>query len=379
MSLSESFLEQYDEPFGFLDFAAIGAMSIPARARLAEMGEAMAGGQGRLIPLVMEQLELTSALAADLIGTATDRVGVVPNTSSGLFAVAFGLSGGSVVIPHTEFAANLYPWVRAGEEGRIEPRMVEVPGGRLTADLIARARDVSTTAVALSYVDFHTGYRCDLASIHEAAGDALVVVDAVQGLGAVRFSMEHADVVVAGGHKWLRAGGGVGVMAVSDRALERLSPTLVGWPGVKDPFDTRIPLPHPPLDNSRRFTMGSPPLTSVSALRGSLEALRKARIEDVEAAVIDRSKAVEDEARRAGAHVVSPWADDSERSGIVSFRPSGEPAAEAYRRLTEAGFRLTERDGFLRVAPHASTHADAPGALGEVLRNRLASETVRRG
>ena len=74
-----------------------------------------------------------------------------------------------------------------------------------------------------------------------------------------------------------------------------------------------------------------------------------------------------------------PWAKDSERSGIVSFRPSGEPVAEAYKRLTEAGFRLTVRDGFLRVAPHASTHADAPGALGEVLRNRLASETVRRG
>ena len=373
MSLPESFLEQYDEPFGFLDFAAIGAMSIPARVRLAEMAQAMSGREGKLIPLVMEQVESAAVLAADLIGTTPDRVAIVPNTSVGLFSVAFGLPPGSVVVPETEFAANLYPWVRAGDEGRIQPKMIEVPGGRLTADLIAGSVDASTVAVSVSYVDFHTGYRCDLASIREAVGEALLVVDAVQGLGAMAFSMRHADVMVAGGHKWLRAGGGVGVMAVSDRALERLSPTLVGWPGVKDPFDSRTPLPHPPLDNSRRFTMGSPPFTSVAALRGSLEALPTARIEDVEAAVITRSKAVEEEARRADAHVVSPWEHDSERSGIVSVRPSGEPAADTYRRLSQAGFALTERDGFLRVAPHATTHADAPAALGEVLRNRKAA------
>lgn len=373
MSLPESFLEQFDEPFGFLDFAAIGAMSIPARVRLAEMAEAMSGREGKLIPLVMEQVESAAVLAADLIGTTPDKVAIMPNTSAGLFSVAFGLPPGAVVVPETEFAANLYPWVRAGEAGRIRPRIIEVPGGRLTADLIAGSVDTSTVAVSVSYVDFHTGYRCDLASIREAVGEALLVVDAVQGLGAMAFSMEHADVMVAGGHKWLRAGGGVGVMSVSDRALERLSPTLVGWPGVRDPFDLRTPLPHAPLDNSRRFTMGSPPFTAAAALRGSLEALSAVRMEEVEATVIARSTAVEEEARRAGAHVLSPWQHDSERSGIVTFRLDGEPAADTCLRLAAAGFDLTERDGYLRVAPHATTHVGAPAVLGKVLRKHSAA------
>lgn len=373
MSLPRSFLEQYDEPFGFLDFAAIGAMSIPARVRLGEMAEAMSGREGKLIQLVMEQVEATAALVADLIGTTPERVGIMPNTSAGLFSVAFGLPPGSVVVPATEFAANLYPWVRAGEAGRIEPRMIEIPGGRLTADLIAATVDKSTVAVTVSHVDYHTGYRCDLAAVRDVVGEALLVVDAVQALGALRFSMEHADVVVAGGHKWLRAGGGVGFVAVSDRALERLSPTLVGWPGVRDPFDTSTPLPHPPLDNPRRFTMGSPPFTSVAALRGSLEALRLAPTAEVEAAVIARSRAVEEQALRSGADVVRPWRHDSERSGIVSFRPVGESAVDTYDRLSAAGFDLTERAGFLRVAPHATTHTDAPAALGEVLRKHMAA------
>ena len=331
------------------------------------MTEAMSGRNGKLIPLVMDEVETASRLAARLIGTTSGRVAIIPNTSTGLFSVAFGLQPGSVVVPETEFPANLYPWLRAGESGRIEPRMIEVPQGRLTADLIARAVDHSTVAVTVSHVDYRTGFRCDLAAIREAVGGALLVVDAVQALGALKVSMEHADVVVAGGHKWLRAGGGVGLIAVSDRALERLSPTLVGWPGVDDPFDTEAPLPHPPLGDAARFMMGSPPFTSVAALRGSLEALGAVSMDDVEATVIARSRAVEDTARRAGADVVCPRRSDSERSGIVSFRPAGESATDAYRRLTDAGFAVTERDGLLRVAPHATTHPDAPRSLGEVL------------
>ena len=368
MNLPGSFLDQYDEPFGFLDFAAIGAMSIPARQRLASMVEVMAGQKEKLIPFVMGEVQATATLAGRLLSTDPGRVGIVPNTSIGLFTVAFGLPPGSVVVPRTEFPANLYPWLRAAEAGRIELRMVDVPAGRLTADLVAAAADASTVAVAASYVDYHTGFRCDLPSLREAAGDALLVIDAVQGLGALQFSMEHADVAVAAGHKWLRAGGGVGLLAVSDRALERLSPTLVGWPGVEDPFDVQAPLPHAPLADAGRFTMGSPPFTAVAALRGSLEALGDVQMEDVEREVIARSKSVEEEVRAGGAEVLCPRLSDSERSGIVTFRPAGEPAADAYARLSEAGFFLTERDGFLRVASHASTHPDAPAALGDVLR-----------
>lgn len=367
MALAQSFLDHFDEPFGYMDFASIGAMSIPARAGLGEMAEAMSGSRGRLVPLVMDRVETVCGLGARLVGVPPGQVTIVPSTSAGLFAVAFGLAGGSVVVPETEFPANLYPWVRAAEAGRIDLRTFPVPGGRLTADLVARATDARTAAVALSYVDYRTGYRCDLSAIREAAGPALLVVDAVQGLGALRFCMEDVDVMVAGGHKWLRAGGGAGLLAVSERALERLRPALTGWLGVVDPFDTTAPLPHPPLEGADRFVMGSSGFTAVAALSESLRVLQTVSMEDVEAAVIARSRAVEEEARRAGARVLSPWRADDERSGIVSFRPAAESSADAAARLAAEGFWVTERDGMLRVAPHASTHPDAPAAMGAVL------------
>jgi len=368
MALAQSFLDQFDDPFGYMDFASIGAMSIPARAGLREMADAMSGGQGRLVPVVMERVETARRLGGRLVGVPTGQVTLVPSTSAGLFAVAFGLAGGSVVVPETEFPANLYPWVRAAEAGGIDLRTFPVPGGRLTADLVAQAVDARTTAVALSYVDYRTGYRCDLPAIREAAGQALLVVDAVQGLGALRFGMEDVDVMVAGGHKWLRAGGGAGLLAVSERALERLRPALTGWLGVEDPFDTTAPLPHPPLEGADRFVMGSAGFTAVAALCESLRVLETVSIEEVEATVIARSRAVEEEVRRAGARVLSPWRTDEERSGIVSFRPAGESSADAFDRLAAEGFSVTQRDGMLRVAPHASTHPDAPAAMSAVLR-----------
>ena len=130
------------------------------------------------------------------------------------------------------------------EYGRIEPRFVEAVDGMVSAERLIAAMDRDTAAVAVSMVDFHTGYRIDLAALREACGYALLVVDAVQGLGALQISMQHADVVVAGRTKWLRAGVGLAMMAVSPRAMERLDPVLSGWVSVEDPFGLEVPAPH---------------------------------------------------------------------------------------------------------------------------------------
>lgn len=370
MTLSQSYLDEHDEPFGFMDFASIGAMSKRARRSAHEIVDVMAAADGKLLETLMGEVEAAGKAVADLVGTDPDHVAIVPNTSSPLFATAFGLPKGSVVVPASDFPANRYPWYRAGQEGRIEPRFVDARDGRYTPEVFAQAMDASTVAVAISHADYRTGYRIDVAGLREVAGEALVVVDAVQSLGALRSPMEDADVLVAGGQKWLRAGVGVAVLAMSDRAMERLAPTLTGWLGVDDPFGLDVPLPHAPIPTPARYTMGSPPITMMAGLRGAIEAVSLADPDAVEAAVIDRAQTVEEEVRRAGAELLSTWEDQSERSGIVSFRLPDEPSVETNARLVEAGFTLTERNGWLRAAPHASTDPDAPAALGEVLARR---------
>ena len=368
MSLPQTYLDEYDEPFGFMDFASVGAMSRRARERVRHEIEWMSGAEGKIVPIILEHIDATKLLVAELIGTDPGHVTVIPNTSSGLFAVAFGLSGGSVVVPSTEFPANLYPWIRAGEAGRIEPRFVTSSDGRYAPEVFAAAVDSTTTAVAVSQVDYQTGYRVDLAAVRDAVGDALVVVDSVQALGAIGSPFAHADVVVAGGQKWLRSGIGIGVMAMSDRAMDRLETTFTGWLGVEDPFGLETSMPHSPVSNPDRYTMGSGPITAMAGLRGALESLRMAPIVEVESVVIDRAQTAADEIRAAGGELFFSWNDDAERSGIVSFRRPDEPSTVTNARMEDAGFVLTERNGWLRVSPHASTHPDAPAAMAQVLK-----------
>ena len=68
-----------------------------------------------------------------------------------------------------------------------------------------------------------------------------------------------------------------------------------------------------------------------------------------------------------GAEVRTPWRHEGERAGIVTLRMPGEDAATTVARLAAEGFVVSERSGWVRVSPHASTSIDAVEALAGVL------------
>jgi selenocysteine lyase/cysteine desulfurase len=194
-----------------------------------------------------------------------------------------------------------------------------------------------------------------------------VVIDAIQGLGAFRQTLEPADVLVAGGQKWLRAGWGSGLMAVGERALERLEPTLTGWWGVEGFLDTERPPLHEPRPGAARYQEGTPPIVGAVQLRAAIEVIEIAGIDAVETAIRERVAGIEDAVRAAGAEVLAPWRTARERAGILSFRLPGEDPAETARRLLGGGVVLSRRGAWLRAAPHASTGPEAVEMLRAAL------------
>ena len=359
----------FSEPDGYMNFASIGPPGRRVAAALAEIVAAVSHPSGDVPPLVMGRYEAALATLGRFVGAAPEQVTVVPSTSAGLFQVAFGLlsAGGNVVVPAHEFPANLYPWLRSAEAGGPEVRRVEVPDGRVTAGVLAAAVDADTRAIAVSLVDYATGFRVDLAALRELAGDALLVVDAIQALGAIRVGLSPADVVVAGGQKWMRAGWGAGLMAVSSRAFDRLAPTLTGWWGVEDAFDFVTPPLHAPRADADRFQEGSPNVFGAVALAAAIDVIEAVGVAAVEAAVLERSGLVAELAAPSGAEVRTPWRHETERAGIVTLRMPGEDAAATVARLAAEGFVVSERSGWVRVSPHASTSIDAVEALAGVL------------
>src|SRR5215475_10757035 len=182
-----------------------------------------------------ERAEAVRATTARLIGARPREIAFVRNTSEGLSLVAAGLPwqrGDNVVTVADEYPSNVYPWFGLRRWG-VETRLLTRPQLRFGAADVEALIDRRTRVVAVSAVDWQSGFRVDLASLAELCRprDILLVVDGIQAVGALRTDVAPCgvDVLAAGGHKWMLAPEGCGILFISERVIERIHPVVLGW------------------------------------------------------------------------------------------------------------------------------------------------------
>lgn len=360
--LSPRYSLQFSEPDGYLDFARFGPPSHAVLDTTARLLEKATRATPSTVDELMREETRAKAAAARLCGSDIDHVVLQPHTSLGLMQAAFNTAAGStVLVSAAEFPANTYPWARAERAGRLTVRWL--PGGPVTADRLAAALTDDVSVVAVSAVDYRTGYRADLAALRDVVGDRLFVVDGIQGFGVIDEPWEVADVLVVGGQKWLRAGWGTGFATLSDRALERMTPVLSGWTGARDPglFDDEI---HPPDDTAAAWSISNlSPVTS-GAFAAALELVEETGVEAIGAHVAARVEALEEVLQSQGAHVVSAR---DRRAGILAFTMPDHAPEQIGAALHAEGIAATVRPEHVRLSPHASTSAEVGGRLRAVL------------
>ena len=90
-------------------------------------------------------------------------------------------------------------------------------------DLRARIDETAPSVVLMTQSETSTGVVCDVQALSAAAGDALVVCDAISSLGAVPLETDAwgVDVVVSGSQKALMTPPGLAVVSVSETAWEK--------------------------------------------------------------------------------------------------------------------------------------------------------------
>ncbi|GAA4732351.1 hypothetical protein GCM10023328_09550 [Modestobacter marinus] len=357
--MSAGYLSSFAEDEGYLDFARVGPPSRPVvEAGTAALAAVSAAGLGTVDELMGAEGRALAA-ASRLLGFPPGNVAYSPSTSAGLFQAAFAVHGPVLVSP-AEFPANLYPWWRAASAGRVG--VVPLPAGPVTPDAVRTALPGSdAAALVVSAVDFATGFRADLPGLREVLGERLLVVDAIQGLGAVDEDWTAADVLVAGGQKWLRSGWSTGVVAVSDRALERLDPLLAGWTGVQDAtgYDGEE---HPLAEGAARFSTTNTSPVAQACLAAGLELLEAAGPAWVAGRISARVDELLELLDRRGVLVTSSR-ERAARAGIVAFRVPGVDGAELHAALGRAGVTCTRHGERVRLSVHATT---TPVALQRV-------------
>lgn len=352
----------------YLNHAAVSPLPLGCtRAMGRYLDELSAHGAARGMGPLLALLDAVRGAGARLLGARPDQIFVVRSTTQGLSIPALGLdwrAGDNLVLIEHEFPANQRLWQPLGRRG-VELRYVPSRGGRVALDELAARVDGRTRLVAVSFVQFHTGLRLDLAAVADIcrSHDAMCCVDAIQGLGA--FALDAAasgvDFVSADAHKWLLGPEGVGLGFCSDRALGRIAPALEGWLAVERPFDF-YDLEQPLKPTAARFEDSAYNSAGLAGLSGSLALIERFGLDAIAARILELTDRLADGLEALGWSVLSPRQHQAEKSGVLSALPPGDARA-LLERLSAAGVVASLRDfpdgrRALRFSPHAYNTLD---------------------
>ena len=298
-------------------------------------------------------LQRAKERAARVLGAEASQVDFVPNTSAGLNLLTRGLDwneGDRIAVPDGSFPTNVYPFLNLEREG-VAVDFIPTDEGRFTrADVEATLRP-STRLVSVSWVHFLSGFRADLEAIGALceAEDVLFCVDAIQGLGALQIDVDAAqvDFLAAGGHKWLMATQGIGVVYCRDALQEALRPPS-GW--LHGPVDwenlDRYALTF--HDDARRFRTGTLNSVGVAALDAALGLYLELGPDWCEARVLDLADTLRTEFERRGLPRYGR-VDPSHASGIVTVAPDAPEALFEHLRAHDVTGALRNRK--VRLSP----------------------------
>jgi selenocysteine lyase/cysteine desulfurase len=287
-----------------------------------------------------------------LIHASADEIAIVKNTSEGVATVAIGLdwkTGDHVIAFREEFPANYYPWLRLERRGvaitwlsiydPLEKIAAAIPGARL---------------LAISHVNYLSGYRVDLDSIGELCNrhGCFFFVDAIQGMGAFPIDVEaaHIDALAADGHKWMLGPEGNGVLYVRRRWLDAIEPVEFGWtnPANYADYSSRDMTLR---SDAGRYECGTLNTVGCFGQRAAIEFLLEVGIENIAPAVLARADQLERGVRAKGYEVMVARTREN-GSGILSFRHPSVDCRTLVSDLRRNKITAAPRQGWVRVSPH---------------------------
>ncbi|MHB1306820.1 MAG: aminotransferase class V-fold PLP-dependent enzyme [Limisphaerales bacterium] len=302
--------------------------------------------------------------AAALLDVPETDLSFLRNTAEGLSMVANGLPlapGERIVSYVHEYPSNHYPWRLQEARGAKLELLPDrdcgsgLPAGRPRgfelADLERLLRVGGVRAVALSHVQFTSGFVADLPAIGRLCREhgAWLIVDAAQSLGVLTLRPREwgVDAIAASGWKWLMGPIGTGLLYTSARLRGELRCTMAGADLMEQGEDYLNHTWRPHADG-QVFEYGTASMAPAAALAACIGELQLRHGPTVIAAEAGRLRelliAGLDPARFRRAHF--PGVD-----GPILSWDVAQPE-DTVRRAAEAGITVTVRGGYLRTAPH---------------------------
>ena len=357
----------------YLNTAAVGPLPVKTVAAVSSQLEDVSENGSANIAEWLRTKERVRRLIASMLGGSPSDVAFTRNTTDGLCAIAAGLEwkpGDNIVSFANEFPANYYPWRFVSDAFGVELRLCPEVNGRIDVEKLCSLIDGRTKLVAVSAVQYSTGFRLDLERIGRAAraSDSLFAVDIIQGLGAMAFDLpgQYVDIAAGASYKWLCGPEGCGIFYINDRARTRIAPVSRGWTGVEQPWDFAN-RDQDVLTDARAWETGMGGTALLCGLESSLQLLIDSGIHSIAAYLEELTDFLCEIVPLERYEIVSSRIAN-EKSQIVSLRPlNGRTADEIAGALLRERISISSRGGLLRIAPHFFNTYDDLETLVEAL------------
>lgn len=307
--------------------------------------------------IIAEKSQMLRELIGRMINADADRIAFVPNTNTGLNIVATGLDwqpGDEILIPEMEFPSNVYPWLNLEKRG-VQVRFLPIPMGGLEPVQLRQVITPKTRMLAISSVEFLSGYAHDLKTIGQICKehDIWFVVDGIQGTGVIPVDVKafQIDALANGGHKWLMWPQGFGFLYVSEKLQEQLRAAYGGWIGVEHP-DEFLQYPQELSSAARRYETGGYSSAAVPAAIESLNLFLDIGIHNIYKHLTELTGIFIHGLKALGYRLFTNE-NPGVRSGIVTFYPEKQAASRSlFEFLTAERVSLSFRENMLRISPH---------------------------
>ena len=359
--------------YAYLNSAAVAPVpTIAIEAVNKQLRDVSENGSTNFLDWVATKNRAREIIAA-MLKIKPEQIAFMRNTSDGFATAANGLkwnAGDNIVSFAREFPANFYAWRRIRDAFGVEIRLCPERDGRIDLDEFIELIDGNTKLVAISAVQFASGFRADLERIGRAARkfDALFAVDIIQAFGTTPFDLEAQFVDIAAGasHKWLCSPEGCGILYLSDRARERVEPTLVGWISVEDGWnfeDTEQPF----RPNALAWETGTGAASLFYGLEQSAKLLHETGAERIEGYLADLTDYLCELLAGKNYGIVSSRASREKSQIVCIVNNDGIAPNEIAKRLESENIIVSPRGDRIRIAPHFFNNREDIERLAENL------------
>lgn len=346
------------EKYVYLNSAAVAPMPKPAvDAVLSQLNDVSENGSTHFANWIAAK-QRARELVAEMLGVRGEQIAFMRNTSDGFASIANGInwkSGDNIVSFAREFPANYVPWRMIRDRFGVELRLVPETDGRFSVDEMVSLIDSGTRLVAVSSIQYSSGFVADLERIGKAArsADALFAVDIIQGFGARGYDLpsQFVDIAAGASHKWLCSPEGCGILYVSDRARERVEPTHVGWISVETPWDFED-TEQPYKQNALAWESGTGASSLFFGLEQSLLLLKNTGLANIQKYLDGLTETLCGMLVGKSYDIISSRVP-GERSAIVCIKHGGGiSSSEIAEDLERKMIIVSPRGDRLRIAPH---------------------------